>query len=162
MDPACRRNAPHVIDLESQLPVLLPRAIAWAEAEETRALESGTVLTPGEAMIARSVGVAHPERVRIETVDAMPAPSDPMLQAAIRHAAMLGPETRGLTLGHAIFMRRDERSVRLLSHELRHVYQYERLGSISAFLEVYLRELLAFGYGEAPLEVDARAHECSG
>ena len=148
-----------MIDLKSRLPVLLPRAIDWAEAEATRVLATGAPLTETEQAIARALGVAYPGQVRIELVDAMPTPADPMLQAAIRQTAMLGPETRGLTLGHAIFMRRDAQSVRLLSHELRHVYQYEQAGSIGAFLAVYLTELLEFGYRDAPLEVDARAHE---
>ena len=146
--------------LKSKLPLLLPRAIAWAEAEESRVLASGEGLDPEDVGLARAVGVSHPHRVRIALVDAIPTPSDPMLQSAIRETGLLGPDTRGLTLGHAIFMRRDEKSRRLLSHELRHVYQYERAGSIAAFLPVYLTQMLDVGYRDAPLEIDARAHEC--
>ncbi len=48
-----------------------------------------------------------------------------------------------------------ERNVnpRLLRHEFRHVHQYEKAGSISAFLPIYLGQI------DAPLEADARAHE---
>jgi len=148
-----------MIDLASELPVLLSRAVAWAEAEERQVLKTGACLTQAEHALAKSVGVTRPEQVRVQMVDAMPGPSDPMLQAAIRQTGMLGPETRGLTLGHAIFMRRGEQSWRLLSHELRHVYQYEHAGSTAAFLGVYLRQMLDYGYRDAPLEVDARAHE---
>ena len=143
----------------SQLPLLLPLAIEWAEREAARVLASGARLTETELAIAASVGVSHPERVRIELVDAMPQPAHPMLQGAICETGMLGPTTRGLTLGHAIFMLRDEQSPRLLSHELRHVHQYERAGSIAAFLPVYLAQVLELGYADAPLEIDARAHE---
>jgi hypothetical protein len=149
------------MDLRAQLPLLLPRAIAWAEAQERRVLESGTRLTEPEQVLARAVGVMHPERVRLEVVTAMPRPDDAMLQAAVLQAAMLGPDTRGLTLGYAIFMQPEEQSRRLLSHELRHVHQYERAGSIAAFLPVYLVQLLEVGYRDAPLEIDARAHECT-
>jgi hypothetical protein len=48
---------------------------------------------------------------------------------------------------------------RLLRHEFRHVHQYEMAGSIIAFLPVYLGQIVQFGYRDAPLEVDARAHE---
>jgi hypothetical protein len=148
------------MDLRSQLPLLLPRAVAWAEAEERRVLAGGAALSEDEYALARSVGVTHPERVRFELVNRVPVPADSLLQEAIRQTGMLGPDTRGLTLGYAIFMQRDQQSRRLLSHELRHVYQYERAGSIAAFLPVYLSQLLEVGYRDAPFEIDARAHEC--
>lgn len=44
-------------------------------------------------------------------------------------------------------------------HELRHVYQYERLGGVREFLDTYIDEVLRYGYASAPLEVDARKHE---
>jgi hypothetical protein len=47
----------------------------------------------------------------------------------------------------------------LLSHELRHIYQYEAAGSIAAFLPIYLWQIAMVGYEECPLERDARAHE---
>ena len=151
-----------MIDLEAQLPLLLPRAIAGAQEKERQVLTSGAPLGQAEHALAKSVGVTQPGRVRIVLVDAMPTPDEPMLEAAVRQAGMLGPDTRGLTLGHAVYMRRGEESRRLLSHELRHVYQYEQAGSIAAFLAVYLRQILQHGYRGAPLEVDARAHEATG
>ncbi len=66
----------------------------------------------------------------------------------------------GLTLGDAVFICvGHEMNPRLLRHELRHVYQYEQAGSISAFLPLYLGQIVQFGYRNAPLEQDARAHE---
>jgi hypothetical protein len=66
----------------------------------------------------------------------------------------------GLTLGYAVFIRRGrETSVQLISHELRHVRQYEAAGSISSFLPIYLQSVIAYGYFDSPYEVDARAHE---
>jgi hypothetical protein len=66
----------------------------------------------------------------------------------------------GLTLGYAIFVRRGhERDPRLLSHELRHVAQYEAAGGIAPFLAKHLVDLVQHGYDDSPYEVDARAHE---
>ena len=66
----------------------------------------------------------------------------------------------GLTLGYAVLICRGHESrPRLLSHEFRHVYQYEAAGSIAAFLPAYLEQIVAFGYFNAPLEADARTHE---
>lgn len=50
-------------------------------------------------------------------------------------------------------------SVRLASHECRHVVQYEEAGSIAAFLPGYLKQLADVGYENAPYEIDAKAHE---
>jgi hypothetical protein len=36
-----------------------------------------------------------------------------------------------------------------------------RTGSVSAFLLVYLQQIVTYGYQNAPLEVDARDHETS-
>ena len=69
---------------------------------------------------------------------------------------MIADHTAGMTLDHGSFIREDHRSsIRLLAHELRHVAQYECSGSISIFMDHYLRELLYFGYGLGPFEVDA-------
>jgi hypothetical protein len=50
-------------------------------------------------------------------------------------------------------------TTRLVSHELRHVHQYETAGSIAAFLGVYLAQIATVGYDNAPLEPDAIRHE---
>jgi hypothetical protein len=142
------------MNLLQQLPKLLPGAITWAAARAARAAEIGESLTPLEQDIARSVGVAEPERVRVEIV-----PEDAALRAAALQAGLLGPNMTGLTLGHSIFICRGHKTRRLLSHELRHVYQYEQAGSIAAFLPIYLRQVLEVGYHSAQFEADARAHE---
>ena len=48
---------------------------------------------------------------------------------------------------------------RLLSHECRHVFQYEQAGSIALFLPLYLDAIVRVGYENCPFEQDARAHE---
>jgi hypothetical protein len=65
----------------------------------------------------------------------------------------------GITFGHGIYIREGTVSNRLVSHELRHVHQYEAAGSIAAFLATYLQQIVTVGYDNAPLELDARAHE---
>jgi hypothetical protein len=150
------------VNLKVALPQLLPKAIAWAEAEAARIAGSGRPLDAGELRLARDVGVAQPARVRIVTADSLPLPEDPALRAAALQTGLLGPAMAGLTLGHAIFIRRGHWTSRLLSHELRHVYQYEQAGSIAEFLPGYLQQIVEFDYAAAPLEQDARAHEVAG
>ena len=142
------------------MPKLLPRAIAWAEDRAAKAAAVGVPLNASELEIAREMGVARPERVRVEMVgDSLPMPDDPALREAATQAGLLGPGMIGLTLGYSIFICRGHKTRRLLSHELRHVHQYEQHGLIAGFLPIYLRQVIEVGYRDAPFERDAREHE---
>lgn len=140
-------------DLQSALPRLLPKAIAWAEREARAIHTAGRPLDETELRIARAVEVRHPDQIRIALVPAIPLPDDPALRAAARE--LLPSEPDGLTLGYGLYLRR-RITAQLLAHECRHVHQYERAGSIAAFLEDYLQQLVTFQYGNAPYEIDAR------
>ena len=145
--------------LRDLLPQLVQLAAEWAERVSSQAAVTGEALDEEGTGIARAAGVAAPERVRIAVPELMPFPEHPMLRAAALQTGMLGPTMAGLTLGYTIFIRPGQRTVRLLSHELRHVAQYEAAGSIAAFLQAYLAQIVHFGYHDAPYEVDARSHE---
>jgi hypothetical protein len=142
-------------DLASALPELLPSAVAWAEACSTEILREGRVLAPAEIALARTVGVARPERVRVQIVDRIPMPQEPGLRRAAMYTGLLGPHVAGLTLGYGIYIVAGEECARLLSHECRHVHQYEVAGSIAAFLAMYLQQIAEVGYERAPYEIDA-------
>lgn len=147
-------------EIASQLPVLAPLAVAWAQRMQAEALVRGAPLAPQLRELARSVGVSDPSRVRIVVVDRVPMPDDPMLKAAALRVGMSQESASGLTLGHAIFVRRgDEHDARLLTHELRHVAQYEAAGGVAPFLARHLADLVQHGYEDSPYEIDARAHE---
>jgi hypothetical protein len=149
-----------MFDLAAALPRLLPKAIAWAEARSTEIARSGTPLSDLELRLAHLVGVQLPERVRILQVRAIPQPEDPDLRQAVAATDFIGPHTIGLTLGYGIYIVTGHSTNRLVSHECRHVYQYEVAGSIRNFLPIYLKQIASVGYAAAPFEVDARAHEC--
>jgi hypothetical protein len=53
-------------------------------------------------VLARRVGVVQPERIRILTVPAVPAPSDPELQQIALEQNLIGPRTGGPTLGYGL------------------------------------------------------------
>ena len=147
------------MDLKNLLPLLLPKAIAWCEEVSAAVVQAGVALRDVAIADARSVGVLSPDNIRVLVVDEFPQPSDPLLARAARSIEFLGPSTAGLTLGYAILIRRGGLSRRLLSHECRHVSQFERAGSLSSFLTAYLAELVSSGYDACSFEVDARAHE---
>ncbi len=122
------------IDLRTALPYLLPGAIAWAEALAGEVTASGMSLDDSSMALARAVGVQQPERIRISLVESLPLPDEPTLREVALQTGLLGPGMVGLTLGYSVFICKGHLTPRLLSHEFRHVYQYEQHGSISAFL----------------------------
>ena len=141
---------------------ILSRVIAWAEAMAANIAGRGAPLSEGGATMARIVGVLHPDRIRILEVDAISMPDEPDLRVLALQAGLLGPRALGLTLGYGIFIHKDHKSSRLVTHELRHVHQYEKAGSIAVFLSNYLQQILDYGYAQAPLEIDARGYELVG
>lgn len=148
-----------MIDLAAILPSILPGAVAWAEQQSNLVLVNGASLPQHCIADARTVGVQSPERIRVAIVPSLPLPLDPMLRNVALSTGLLGPNMVGLTLGHAVIVVQGHDTRRLLTHEFRHVHQYEVAGSIATFLPTYLQQIAAFGYEQAPLEVDARQHE---
>jgi hypothetical protein len=147
------------MNLRELLPQLLPDAIAWAEFQSQHVASLGSALSEELLSVAHRVGVLHPELIRVKLVDRLPLTEEPMLRQAAIETGLLGPNMVGLTLGYSIFLVHGHDNVRLISHECRHVYQYETLGAIDRFMPVYLQQIVDYGYQSAPLEVDARAHE---
>ena len=145
-----------MIDLSAALPRLLPKAVAWAEAQQADILATGFPLSANELTIARDVGVGRPESIRIKLVDTLPLPQDPELAAAALQTGLLGPNMTGLTLFYGVFICHQAYGSRnLITHECRHVYQHEQRGSIAVFLQEYLVQIVTVGYNNAPLEQDA-------
>lgn len=147
------------MDLLYQLEILLPQAIKWAEDHNKIIQNQGISLTEEQVEIAKQVSVKHPEKIKILEVDKFPFPENEQLSQAATQIGFLGDEMQGLTLGHSIYIRRGKLTKQLLSHELRHVYQYEAFGSIPEFLVEYLKQIVLVGYENSLLEQDARKHE---
>ena len=146
-------------NLAAALALLTPKAIEWAEHCSGEIAACGEPLNAHGIELALKVGVASPEKIRLSVVAQLPFPTDPELRQAALQAGLLGPSMIGLTLGHSIYICNGHNSSRLLSHECRHVQQYEQAGSIAAYLAKYLQQIVQFGYRDSPYEVDARAHE---
>ena len=89
----------------------------------------------------------------------VPQATQVVQRAVALETGLLGEGMIGVTFGYGIYVCEGHVDNRLISHECRHVYQYESAGSIESFLPVYLHQIATIGYNNAPLEVDARAHE---
>jgi hypothetical protein len=148
---------------QQQLAVIAPRAMEWAERVSTGTLQSGQGLNARQQEIARRSGVRNPGAIRLLVVDEIPLPEEPALKVAAKTVGLAQSSAAGMTLGYAVLVHRGyENDARLLSHEFRHVAQYESAGGIRPFLAIHLPHLLEFGYEDSPFEVDARAHEIPG
>ena len=140
----------------TSLPLLLPVAHAWAEKQQVIILEQGAPLTDCQQDDARSAGVRHPEKIRVMRVDMLPHPEDEDVMFVAKRIGLFSQGSVGLTLGYGIYLgfgHWDNRTV--LVHECVHVGQYERLGGLRPFLEVYLRECIDPGYPFGALEREA-------
>ena len=147
------------MDLFYELPILLPMAIKWAEEHSEKIQKEGHPLNAEQIEIAKKVGVTNPEKVKVLEVPEFPIPTDPKLNKAATQIGFFSEDMKGLTLGHSIYICQGHNTARLLSHELRHVYQYETFGSIPAFLVEYLKQIVLVGYENSLLEQDAKQHE---
>ncbi len=138
------------------LSVALPLATQWVEEQEKRILTEGVPLTPHQAFDAHLVGVKNPAKVRLLKTDFIPLPENVVLRKANELFNLVSPVTAGITFGYGIYIREDMWGDRpLVAHELVHVGQYERYGSVGAFLRDYLEECLTIGYPNGPLEQEA-------
>ena len=138
---------------------MIPVAIAWATDQLQRILRFGQPLDDRQVEIAQTAGVIHPDRVRLLMTTAYPLPDDKPLREAASRLGMLGPQTIGLTLRYGVMLRAGHATDRVLAHEFRHVQQFEKAGSLGAFLADYLSQIITVGYQNSPLEIDARAAE---
>ena len=142
--------------LLTSLPVMLPVACAWAEKEEAIILDQGIPLNDAQLIDARQAGVAHPEKIRVLLVEALPHPENEEIHFAAKQVGLFQGGSPSLALGYGIFLRYgfwEDRQV--LVHECVHVAQYEKLEGIRPFLNVYLRECIDPGYPFGRLEQEA-------
>ena len=145
--------------LAISLELLLPLVCAWAKWHESIILKTGAPLADAQIRIARTVGIAHPERVRLLAVPQVP-PTNWLFQRVGEAVGLSPSQTLGMTLKYGIFIRATHWGDRqLLVHELAHVVQYERMGGFYRFLRQYLRECANPGYPFGDLEQEAKRAE---
>ncbi|PEN12908.1 hypothetical protein CRI94_12965 [Longibacter salinarum] len=141
---------------QEPIDIIIERAARWARTEADRGARTGRALRQDEISIARSAGVSDVTNIRIIETEHVPFPNDPLLARLCRENGLLGDQTLGLTLDHSIYLKPSVQSdLEVLAHECCHVAQVERLGSLSAFVDQYIRQITVHGYRAAPLELEA-------
>jgi len=132
-------------------------ATPWATWHERRIRGKGRELTKKEQEVARALGLVEQSDIFICSVQRVPNPLYPFFYIAQKCGASCITEAAGITLGHGIYISDDSAdSLALIAHELVHVAQYQRSGSISRFMVEYLYQCLMVGYFNADWEVEAR------
>jgi hypothetical protein len=138
------------------LPLALPFAAAWVEWHERRILRSGIPLSATGLADAARMGVVHPEKIRLMQVSRIPVLNSPLMKTLSRLIPSISANTVGLSLRYGIYIREPWEGDRfLIAHECVHTGQYERSGSVTAFLCAYFAECIEIGYPDAPMEQEA-------
>jgi len=145
-----------MIELPKNYRELFKVAVQWVYDQEQFILEKGIGLTTDLKIDAYQVGVKKIEKVRLFKVDAIPIPSDPKLKNVLDDIRLLNSSTIGASYRYGILIKSEHWLDRkLIVHELVHTMQYERFGSIEAFLEQYIAECIKPGYPMGALEQEA-------
>ncbi len=138
------------------LPHLLPIAEAFVAEHEKIILARGEPLTAFELTDARAAGVKHPGKIRVLRIDKLPLPERDEVLFIAKRMGLFQTTSAGLALHYGIYMQRPYWNDRQrLVHEFVHVAQYERMGSVRAFLEAYLHESLDPGFAFGRLNQEA-------
>ncbi|MEZ8025980.1 hypothetical protein A1OW_19530 [Enterovibrio norvegicus] len=135
---------------------LMPAASEFVHDAQKEALKNGQPLTDAQIVIAKEMGVQHPEKVRVYYVDKLPAPTDPELLEIAKRVGYTNPNMAGYAYGYGIWIHHRYKNQRdLLPHELVHVKQAEELG-LTEQTRQYLIQMFIYGYYNAPMEKEAR------
>ncbi|MDD1794555.1 hypothetical protein LRP50_15590 [Enterovibrio sp. ZSDZ42] len=135
---------------------LMPAASEFVHEAQQEALENGIPLTEAQIVVAKEMGVQHPEKVRVYYVDKLPAPTDPELLGVAKSVGYTNPNMAGYTYGYGVWIQHRYKTQRdLLPHEFVHVKQAEELG-LTEQTRQYLLQMYVYGYFNAPMEIEAR------
>ena len=135
---------------------LIPKVCEWLEYQENNIISIGRDLTPEELAIAKKIGIKNYDIIRVYESSVVPNPSDIVLKELGKQIGLISTNTSGICFRYGIFIHEnasDKNAV--LTHELIHTLQYERFGSIKAFITQYLKECIEVGYHQSDLEKEA-------
>ena len=133
----------------------IPKAVQWVTKMEQACMKFGQQLSPQGARDAQAVGVQQIGLVRVMVLSEIPLPSDPELRQFVLQSGL--SDSIGIAAGHGIVLTDRHGDRHLIAHELGHVVQYERFGSIERFLMAYVPEVVFPPYyPNGPMEREAK------
>lgn len=129
--------------------------IKWARQWEKTIEIDGIGLNQEQLNLAARLGIKHPEKIKILNKSIIPLPPESIVVLAAKKQGLKLDEVAGITFGYGIILIKNRADdFKLLTHEMVHVLQYERLG-FENFLYQYVKECTTMGYNSSSLEKEA-------
>ena len=136
--------------------VLAIIASSWTTNKEKEILKKGRSLNPMERMIAQKIGIEELYNIRVLEVEEITYPFNFIFKIASKFTTSIFLSPAGMALGKGILVNKKYKlDLRLISHELVHVKQYQEFGGHIPFLKEYIFQCMEYGYNNCQLELEA-------
>lgn len=137
--------------------LIAPILALWVRHHESKICKQGRQLSEEETKYAIDLGILCYDKVYILEVAKVPSGLPPFIEKWLQRMHFPAGNAAGMSMRYGIYIDKSYRSnIELIRHELVHTAQYEHLGSLRKFLQLYIYQMMALGYQNAPLEMDAR------
>lgn len=142
-------------EIQQKQDTLTPLTLEWYKEIETQYLKKGRKLTSQEMSMARKIGVANPEHVRVVILKDFPYPANKTLSNKVKQYGIGASAESGRTMGNIIMLKarfKDERWI--LAHQLSYIAQQEKMGR-REFVRRFIAERELMGNRRAPMVLHA-------
>lgn len=136
---------------------LMDEVLVFALKSEAYALEHGRELTINEIKYAKSIGVKHPEKVRVMVTSDFPVPTNKEVFKGFKELGFDSMFVAGITYRYGIYIKSSWLVSKeyVLAHELIHVRQVEKTDNWKKYTRQYLIQAFSYEYFEMPYEHEA-------
>ncbi len=136
--------------------LLIKYIVAYGKKREKDIIKNGVPLELVNLKDAYKLGVAHPDKIRIQYMNRIQVPYFIHLIQLIYNARFPLEWPKGIAYGYGIQILKKRKLDRILiAHELVHVRQHEMLGGTEKFIEQYVIECIKAGYENNLFEKEA-------
>jgi len=149
------------VEITQKVDSLMDEVEKFALKAEFDALKHGRKLTNVEISYAKSLGIKHPEKVRVQFTKDFPIPQNKEVLKGFKELGYDSIFLAGVTYGHGVFIKPSwlpnwlYNKDAILAHELVHVRQVEEAKNYKSFMRKYLIQAFTHEYFEIPYEKEA-------
>jgi hypothetical protein len=145
------------IEVTQKVDKLMDEVYKFALKSEDYALKHGRELTVNELKYAKSIGVKHPEKVRVMIMSDFPVPTHEGVLEGFKELGFDSMFVAGITYRYGIYIKSSWLVSKeyVLAHELIHVRQVEKTNNWKKHTRQYLIQAFSYEYFEMPYEHEA-------
>ena len=149
------------VEVTQKVDNLMDEVYKFAHKSELYAQQHGRKLTPNEVNYAKSLGIKHPEKIRVFMTKELPVPENKEVLKGFKELGYDSAFVAGVTYGYGIFIKPSwlpkwlYDTDAILAHELVHVRQVEEAQNYKVFLRRYLIQAFSYEYFAMPYENEA-------